>query len=120
MTRKGKRWRTCRRKIRHLHYLTALLHARLLPHDNLVIYPCPFCHYLHLGRSSKRTIEQQAIALWETKKARLERRIACVQQQLAQLQHNLQELLTAGPAVPHAEKGTAIQTPSRASQKGEL
>ena len=106
MTRKGKKWRICRRKIRHLHYLTALLHARRLPHDNLVIYPCPYCQHLHVGRSNKKT---KVFVMWERKKARLERRIACVQQQLAQLQHNLQQMLAAGPPAPDSEEETRSQ-----------
>ena len=38
-------------------------------------------------------------SLWEKKKARLERRIANVQQQLAQLKLNLQRLLAAPPQI---------------------
>jgi hypothetical protein len=92
--------RSCWRKIRHPHYLSALLHARrLLPQDdNLSIYPCELCSNLHVGHSKMKKKRPVAYAtLWERKKVRLERRIADVQQQLAQLQLNLERLLAIPP-----------------------
>ncbi len=41
----------CQRKLRHLDYLSALLHARGLPDPDLHIYPCPVCLGLHVGHS---------------------------------------------------------------------
>ena len=79
------RW-NCRRKLCHPDYLSALMHARRLNDDELIIYPCPICHHLHIGHMKQSTPQQK-------KKARLERRIAEVRQQLAQLRRNLQKLL---------------------------
>ena len=97
--------RNCRRKIRHPHYLSALLHAcRLRQDENLIIYPCSVCQHLHVGHSNMKKKPVVYATLWERKKARLERRIACVQQQLAQLQFNLQRLLATPPQPsPEAE-----------------
>jgi hypothetical protein len=36
-------------KLRHIDYLSALLHARSLGVDRIDIYPCDFCAGLHLG-----------------------------------------------------------------------
>jgi hypothetical protein len=97
--------RNCRRKVRHPHYLSALLHACRLRQDaDLIIYPCNVCQHLHVGHSSmnkKRTVVYAT--LWERKKSRLERRITNVQQQLAQLQLNLQRLLAAPPQIGEEE-----------------
>ena len=91
MGRKSRDRRNCRRKLRHSHYLSALLHARKLRQDeNLTIYPCPFCQYLHVGHA--RMMSKRLTAP-EKKKARLRRKIAQVQQQLAQLHRNLKQLL---------------------------
>ena len=79
------RW-NCRRKLCHPDYLSALMHARRLNDDELIIYPCRICHHLHIGHMKQRTPQQK-------KKARLERRIAEARQQLAQLRRNLQKLL---------------------------
>jgi hypothetical protein len=90
--------RNCRRKIRHPHYLSALLHAcRLRQDENLIIYPCSVCQYLHVGHSTMKKKSAVYASLWEKKKTRLERRIVNLQQQLAQLQLNLQRLLAAPP-----------------------
>ena len=43
--------KSCRRKLRHTDYLSALLHARSLHDDRMVIYPCEFCHGIHLGHT---------------------------------------------------------------------
>jgi len=88
------RW-NCRRTLCHPDYLAALIHARRLNDDELIIYPCRICHHLHIGHMKQRTPQQK-------KKARLERRIAEVRQQLAQLQRNLQKLL--------AEEGKPVAT----------
>jgi hypothetical protein len=99
--------RNCRRKLRHPHYLSALLHARRLRQDdNLGIYPCPICRRLHVGHSRKIKRKRPAMVYatpQERKKARLKRRIAQVQQQLAQLQQNLQQLLAAEQTPPAQE-----------------
>jgi hypothetical protein len=79
------RW-NCRRKLCHPDYLSALIHARKLNDDELIIYPCRICHHLHIGHMKQSTPQQK-------KKARLERRIAEGGQQLATLQCNLQKLL---------------------------
>ena len=79
------RW-NCRRKLCHPDYLSALMHARRLQDDTLIIYPCRICHHLHVGHMKESTPQQK-------KKARLERRIAEVSQQLAQLRQNLQKLV---------------------------
>lgn len=86
MGRKSKERWNCRRKLCHPHYLSALLHARKLGDDNLIIYPCRFGHHLHIGHMKQLTPHQK-------KKARLERKIAQTRQQLAQLRRNLQKLL---------------------------
>ena len=44
----------CHRKLRHVDYLTALLHARAIPTENLVIYPCIVCDGLHVGHDKIR------------------------------------------------------------------
>ena len=85
MSYKSKQRWNCRRKLCHPHYLSALLHARKLSDDNLVIYPCRFGH-LHIGHMKQLTPHQK-------KKARLERKIAQARQRLAQLRRNLQKLL---------------------------
>jgi hypothetical protein len=99
--------RNCRCKIRHPHYLTALLHARRLRQDdNLVIYPCCLCRHLHVGHSRKMKRRRPLVYAtpWERKKVRLERKIARVQQQLTQLQLNLKQLLASPPPpAPQAE-----------------
>ena len=92
--------RNCKRKLRHRHYLSALLHARRLRQDeDLIIYPCSLCSHLHVGHSGKMKGKRTLTYAndWERKKARLERRIARVQDQLAQLQLNLQRLLATPP-----------------------
>ena len=90
--------RNCKRKLRHPHYLSALLHARCLRQDeNLTIYPCSVSRHLHVGHSTLKKKPAVYATLWEKKKARLERRIVNVQQQLAQLQLNLQRLLDTPP-----------------------
>lgn len=86
MGRKGKERWNCRRKLCHPHYLSALLHARKLGDDNLLIYPCRICHCLHIGHMKQHTPHQM-------KKLQLERRIFQARQQLAQLRRNLQKLL---------------------------
>jgi hypothetical protein len=91
------RW-NCRRKLCHPHYLSALIHARKLNDDELIIYPCPICHHLHIGHPMKQRTPQQ-------KKLRLERRIAEVSRQLAQLRCNLQKLL-AEETKPAATNGS--------------
>ena len=96
--------RNCRRKIRHAHYLSALLHARCLRQDEtLIIYPCSVCQHLHVGHSNMKKKPVVYATLWERRKARLERRIVNVQQQLAQLQLNLQLLLAAPPQIGEEE-----------------
>ena len=92
--------RNCKRKLRHRHYLSALLHAcRLRQDEDLIIYPCSLCSHLHVGHSGKMKGKRTLTYAndWERKKARLERRIARVQDQLAQLQLNLQRLLATPP-----------------------
>jgi hypothetical protein len=39
----------CHRKLRHVDFLSALLHARRLEDQHLNIYPCPICFGLHVG-----------------------------------------------------------------------
>ena len=92
MSYKSKQRWNCRRKLCHPHYLSALLHARKLSDDNLVIYPCRFGH-LHIGHMKQRTPHQK-------KKARLERKIFQTRQQLAQLRRNLQKLLAEEAKCP--------------------
>lgn len=86
MGRKSKERWNCRRKLCHPDYLSALMHARRLNDDQLIIYPCRICYYLHIGHMKQRTPQQ-------TKKLQLERRIFQARQQLAQLRRNLQKLL---------------------------
>jgi hypothetical protein len=99
---------SCRRKIRHFHYLSALLHARLLRNDEgLVIYPCPICRNLHVGHMPKRMRPKRPFVPTtphEKKKARTLLKIARAQQQLAQLQQNLAELLAKESEMLHAEQ----------------
>ncbi len=99
MSYRGKlRW-NCRRKLCHPHYLSALLHARKLNDDQLNIYPCGICQHLHIGHMKQSTPQQK-------KKARLERRIAEVSQQLAQLRCNLQKLLAEEAKAAATEDAT--------------
>ena len=44
----------CKRKLRHTDYWSALLHARALGVEHMVIYPCPVCDGLHLGHTKLR------------------------------------------------------------------
>ena len=44
----------CHRKLRHADYLSAMLHARSLGADGIVIYPCTICGGLHLGHNRLR------------------------------------------------------------------
>jgi hypothetical protein len=51
--------RQCRKKLMHLNFLTALLHARhhfrYFGEDNFNIYPCQVCNGIHIGhRKSKK------------------------------------------------------------------
>jgi hypothetical protein len=74
--------------------------------EDLIIYPCSICQHLHVGHSNLKKKPVVYATLWERKKVRLERKIAVVQQQLAQLQLNLQRLLATPPqpgqeATPH-------------------
>jgi hypothetical protein len=96
------RW-NCRPKLCHPGYLSALIHARKLENDELIIYPCPVCHHLHIGHAMKQLTPQQK------KKARLERRIAEVSQQLAQLRRNLHKLL-AEETKPAATDGSNLSS----------
>jgi len=80
------RWH-CRRKLCHPHYLSALMHARRLNDDELIIYPCRICHHLHIGHM------KPPLTAYQKKKLRLERKIAQARQQLVQLRRNLQKLL---------------------------
>ena len=109
MRRSRRDRQTCRRKIRHYHYLSALLHARLLRQDeNLVIYPCRICGHLHVGHLPESMKPNRPVVPTiphEKKKARTLLKIARAQQQLAQLQQNLAELL----AKESADQQTHIQ-----------
>lgn len=43
----------CRRKRRHLDYLSAIRHAALVPeNETVVVYPCEFCGGLHVGHQT--------------------------------------------------------------------
>jgi hypothetical protein len=46
----------CLRKLRHMDYLGALLHARALGDDKIGIYPCDVCKGLHLGHNKIRFV----------------------------------------------------------------
>jgi len=65
--------------------------------EGLIIYPCSICQHLHVGHSNMKKKPVVYALWWERKKVRLERKIAAVQQQLAQLQLNLQRLLASPP-----------------------
>jgi hypothetical protein len=99
--------RNCRRKLCHPHYLSALLHARRLQDDTLLIYPCRFCHYLHIGHMKPPLTPHQK------KKLRLERKICQVRKQLAQLRQNLQRLLEQEAQKPDAPKQSPGALPPR-------
>lgn len=62
----------CKRKLRHVEYLSALLHASRLGDPDLDVYPCPVCAGLHVGhdpdRLKRRTLAKEL--------ASIERRIA--------------------------------------------
>ena len=92
------RW-NCRRKLCHPDYLSALMHARRLNDDELIIYPCRICHHLHIGHM------KPPLTAYQKKKLRLERKIAEVSRQLAQLRCNLQKLL-AEETKPAATNGS--------------
>jgi hypothetical protein len=44
----------CRRKLRHLNFLSALHHAKRLGDPDLHVYPCPICSGLHVGHNPDR------------------------------------------------------------------
>lgn len=45
----------CHRKLRHVNFLTAMLHASSLNDSDIVIYPCRVCGGLHVGHPPLRT-----------------------------------------------------------------
>ena len=90
------RW-NCQRKLCHPDYLSALMHARRLNDDQLIIYPCQICHHLHLGHMKQLTPHQKT-------KLRLERKIHQTRQQLAQLRRNLQKLLSEEAKSPTQDR----------------
>jgi hypothetical protein len=89
-----------------------LLHARLLRQDkDLVIYPCRICRHLHIGHLPKRMKPKRPIvptSPHEKKKAGTLLKIARVQQQLAQLQQSLAELLAKESEPAPADQPTQI------------
>jgi hypothetical protein len=98
VSRKSRNHRNCQRKLCHPHYLSALLHARRLQDDTLLICPCRLCHHLNIGHMKPPLTPHQK------KKLRLERRIAQVCKQLAQLRGNLQRPLEQEAQKPDAPK----------------
>ena len=102
MGRNNRDRRNCQRKLCHPHYLSALLHARKLGDDNLIIYPCRFGCHLHVGHMKQLTTNQK-------KKARLGRKIAQTRQQLAQLRRNLQKLLAEEAKSPTQDQAQSSE-----------
>lgn len=65
----------CHRKLRHADYFSAMLHARRLAEDGIVIYPCDVCGGLHLGHNRRR-FEVHCERVGRAKVASLRRKIA--------------------------------------------
>lgn len=76
----SQRW-NCRRKLKHINYLSALHHARHLGDPDLLIYPCPICLGLHVGHDPIAT---------RLKAVRLN--LAAIESRLAELEVERREL----------------------------
>jgi hypothetical protein len=91
--RKGELY-NCRRKFRHTNFLSALLHARRLPDDDLHIYSCGLCDGLHVGHDPsaparrRRRITKQLAAL-QTRIDELDRERTQLRRQQLQLRSEL-------------------------------
>jgi hypothetical protein len=81
LLRKGRL--NCRRKLRHLDYLTALLHARRLEEQDLNIYPCSICGGLHVGHRPDAVAQRRRFIVKELKS--LDRRTREIEQSYAGL-----------------------------------
>jgi hypothetical protein len=79
----------CKRKLRHVDYLSALLHASRLGDPDLHVYPCAVCAGLHVGHDPDR-IKRRTLA---KELASLERRITDLKLEDSQLQQQKTILL---------------------------
>jgi hypothetical protein len=79
----------CKRKLRHVEYLSALLHASRLGDPDLHVYPCPVCAGLHVGHDPDR-IKRRTLA---KELASIERRITDLKLEDSQLQQRKTILL---------------------------
>ncbi len=80
---------TCLRKLRHIDYLSALLHAERVPrNETVVIYPCEYCGGLHVGHSVMAPPKNRELL---RKLARTEQRIARAAKRLKSLAAFAQE-----------------------------
>jgi hypothetical protein len=76
---------TCRRKIRHFDYLSALKHASRLEDHDLHIYPCDVCMGLHVGHDPTRETFQKRKKL-RKKLNMLARRLDVLEREKRQLE----------------------------------
>jgi hypothetical protein len=116
--RKGELY-NCRRKFRHINYLSALLHARRLHDDDLHIYGCDICDGLHVGHDAsasarrRRRITKQLVAL-QTKIEELDRERTQLRRQQLQLRSELtcvlEECHEERPAKANEDGVTAVDS----------
>lgn len=73
--------RNCKRKLRHLNFLSALQHVAGLGNPDLHVYPCPVCSGLHVGHDQDRMQLKN-----------LEKELATVEEQLTRLRLKMERL----------------------------
>jgi len=89
--------RTCRRKVRHRHFIGALRHALELGDPNLRVYRCSCCDGLHVGHPQPK---QQS--------CRIENRLAAIAKELERTErrriHLLRECESVSSRIRRADK----------------
>lgn len=85
---------TCKRKYRHPHFLSAMLHARRLGSPGLQVYPCEHCHYgLHVGHDPNSEATKRARAVRKRLRS-IEKQLAAIARQADELQRERRSLLS--------------------------
>jgi hypothetical protein len=102
--------RNCRRKLRHVNHLSALLHASRLGDPDLLCYECPVCMGIHVGHD-RRWVKLRAI---HDELTSIETRLSALETEFRQLQHRRTALLQdqAGLVNPALEQDEVGSLPS--------
>ena len=92
--------RNCKRKLRHVDFLSALRHAVRLGDSDLHVYPCPVCFGLHVGHDPDR-IKLRAVA---EELALIEERLAALKLEDHQFQQRKTALLRVQKLLSEADE----------------